>query len=212
MAGVKLAAKSLPAERALTFAAAKRTVSELSNTLPNRVEMRLPTTKHFLLCVVIAAAYALSVSQIAAASQLSFGGYGAATWGMTPDEVSSAQQLTFDCSEGLVPGQCLCPPYTPSGNVVYVFGNEGTALNAVFSVNRRARTDRGIHPGSSKRSVKHKYPKARLVRKGALTSGLSTYYIANSGINALVFMLGKRHVSGIIAFENGNERESELCG
>jgi len=145
--------------------------------------------------------------------RLSSRGYGPATWGLTLANVEYELHVIFHCQGGPVPGICpSCPSASPGLPVTLVFGPTLT-LAAVFTTDLRARTPRGIGPGSSSGAVKRAYPRAALVTNGALTAGLSTYYIVRQGTHALVFTLSRGRELSLLAFQNGSARSlsSELC-
>jgi hypothetical protein len=131
--------------------------------------------------------------------------------------VEHALNVTFDCSIGLVPGRCICPPSEPELSAILVFdagGPQAARLQALFTSSHAAHTARGISVGSSKPAVEHAYPGASLNVNAPLTSGLSTYLLAHRHGHALVFTLIHGRVSSIMGFARGGRKSisSEQCG
>lgn len=146
---------------------------------------------------------------------ISFRGIGGIRWGAKLTRVETALGISFDCSEGLIPGHCLCPPSEPDLSLLFVFDSRGpqdARLQAVFG-GGRAHTPAGIAIGSSKRAVEKAYPGARYKVNAPIDSGLSTLLLARHNGHALLFYLSNGHVNGISGYANGSagNLEAEQC-
>lgn len=146
---------------------------------------------------------------------ISFRGIGRVRWGASLTRVEDALNIAFDCSEGLVPGHCLCPPSEPDLSLRFVFNSKApqdARLQAVFG-GGGAHTPAGIAIGSSKRAVEKAYPGARYKVNAPINSGLSTLLLARHNGHALLFFLSNGHVSGISAYADGSagNLEAEQC-
>ena len=170
----------------------------------------LGTTKRWPIVFLLAASIVTADASGASSARLGPDGYGAARWGMTVSPVEQRLGVTFDCSGGLSPGTCICPPANPPLPVTLVFGVNGT-LTAAFTNDRSVRSDREIHVGSRRAAVSRAYPSARLEVNMPLTSGLSTFYLYRRSHHALVFVLTGPRVSSIIAFSKDRGLDGELC-
>jgi len=137
---------------------------------------------------------------------ISFRGIDGLRWGTKLTRVEERLGVSFDCSEGLIPGRCLCPPSQPDLSILFVFDLQGPGqarLQAFFAYGGSAHTPRGIAVGSSKRAVERAYAGARYEVNAPLNSGLSTFLLARHNGHALVFQLRNGHVSSILAYARG---------
>jgi hypothetical protein len=163
--------------------------------------------------VLILSLFAVAPEASVASAKISFEGYGAARWGEPVQGVEAALGVSFDCSGGAIPGECLCPPAEPELPVVLAFDVRGTPrLSSLFTIDPGVSTDRGIHVGSYRWQVRMAYPSGRLVR-GGLGGGLSTYYLIRHDGHAIAIEVGARRVKSIDAFANAHHSSitSETC-
>jgi hypothetical protein len=147
---------------------------------------------------------------------ISFHGIGGVRWGAKLPRVEDVLGISFDCSEGLVPSKCLCPPSEPDLSIGFVFDlqvPQFARLQAVYAYSGSAHTRTGISIGSSKRAVERAYPGARYEVNAPLNSGISTFLLARRNGHALVFSLDRGRVRGIGAYARGGSRniEAEQC-
>jgi hypothetical protein len=137
-----------------------------------------------------------------------FDGIGPLHWNMSLAAVGRELGRTFDCSQGAVPGTCLCEEGPASSTIAFSRGR----LIALFTRSHSATTSRGVSIGARSASVVYRYPRARLV-EGGLGGGLARFYLARHEGHALVFNLQRGRVAEIAAFANDDLEDiaSELC-
>jgi hypothetical protein len=148
-------------------------------------------------------------STSAGARHVGLGGYGSAAWWMRVRTVERHLGIGFDCSKGVAPGTCICPESDPELPVTVVFNRN--RLVALFETDPAVTTTAGIHVGSRTAAVRRAYPRARLIKRGGLTGGLSTYFRYRRNGHVLTFTVSGHHVGMIAAFASRSWVEGELC-
>jgi hypothetical protein len=141
-----------------------------------------------------------------ASLSISYRGIAGARWGASVERVERAAGVAFDCSEGLLPGRCLCPPAIPEVKTLFVFDAKppkSARLQAVISADSSARTPRGVAIGSTRRTAEKAYPAATYKANAPLTGGLSSYLLSRHHGHALVLVLDNGRVGSIMAFARG---------
>ncbi len=147
---------------------------------------------------------------------ISFRGIDGLRWGSKLTRVEKRLGVSFDCSEGLIPGRCLCPPSQPDLSITFLFDLQGprhARIQAFFVYGGSAHTARGISLGSSKGAVERAYPGAGYEVNAPLTGGISTFLLARHNGHALAFTLEGGRVRSILAFahDGSGNLSSEQC-